>query len=436
MVDPSMQLRYRSKHVGLVGALLVIQTPLSSARAAPDAEAATSPPDVSSVEPIEELGTTETDNPASPNADDGPLNADEPLDADEPAPADERASSDKPEPPPEGEPAGASAAPEPAASTETSSATAPLKPPRLPRHRLIYNNLTGFRYNPLGLSNELSIGYRYQLINRDTILFRESFISAQAHTVVTPAYVGAGPRIEVQPAVVLNLSATYDYVRFFGAFGSLQSFPSANAQWHDDVISDLADKDLNYGAGGHQITLSALLQGKVKNVAIRDNPKLYWYDFDLRNGDRTYYNQTIDILVPGRGWAMTNDLDLLYLFDFGLTLGARYTVTQAFYRDEHFAPGEETTNINGPTHRVGPALIYSFYDRPDQRFNQPSLVVLAQWWAKHPYRTGREVSGAIPYFVVAFTFKGDIHPHPATWNPKSERRKKTRRPRRAHEGAR
>jgi len=424
-----MKQRYRSKHVGSVGALLfVVHLPLGSAKAAPaNAKAATSPPDVSSVDPPEEQGTPETESPESPD-DEGPLDADEPDPADDSAPSDEP--EPEPEPAPENESEGASAAPElSATTTDADSETAPAKPLQRPRHRLIYNHQLGLRYNPLGLSSELNIGYRYQLINKDTVLFRDSFIAAQAHTVVTPAYVGAGPRIDIQPAAVLNLSATYDYIGFFGAFGSLQSFPSANAEWHDDVISELADMDLNYGSGGHQITLSALLQGKVKNIAIRDNPKFYWYDFDLRNGDRTFYNQTIDMLVPGRGWAMTNDLDLLYLFDFGLTIGARYTVTQAFYRDEHFAPGEETTNINGPTHRVGPALIYSFYNRPEQRFNQPSLVLLAQWWAKHRYRTGQEVSRAIPYFVLAFTFKGNLLPNPRSWNPKSQRRKKKRRTR-------
>ena len=410
---------YRSKHTGFVGALLfVIHLPVAAEAAPADAKVATNPPELSSVG---------SEVPRS--------NYDGPLDAGAPATIDDAPPSTEPEKPSE------AAEPEPAATsgaetdtdtdtgTDTGTETTTAKPQKRPRHRLIYNHLLGLRYNPLGLSSELNIGYRYQLINKDTVLFRDSFIAAQAHTIVTPAFVGAGPRIDIQPAAVLNLSATYDYIGFFGAFGSLQSFPSANDEWHDDVISDLADMDLNYGAGGHQITLSALLQGKVKNVAIRDNPKFYWFDFNLREGDRTFYNQTIDMMVGDRGWAMTNDLDLLYLFDFGLTVGARYTVTQAFYRDEHFAPDEETTNLNGPTHRIGPALIYSFYNRPDQRFNQPSLVLLAQWWAKHRYRTGQEVSTAIPYFVLAFTFKGDLLPHPATWNPKSERRKKKRRAR-------
>jgi hypothetical protein len=414
-----MTQRYRSQFVGFVGALIfTVQLPLGSAKAAPpDDGAATNP---AADEPSADEPSADEATPS--NGYQGPI---EPIPSDSSGGPSEAAEAEPTpaEPTPDDPPA---TTPAPKSDKTDDEDTAPT-PSMRPRHSLIYNHTLGLRYNPLGLSSELNIGYRYQLINKDTVLFRDSFIAAQAHTVVTPAYVGAGPRLDIQPAAVLNLSATYDYIGFFGAFGSLQSFPSANAEWHEDVISDLADMDLNYGAGGHQITLSALLQGKFKSIAFRNNPKFYWYDFDLRNGDRTYYSQTIDMLVPDRGWAMTNDLDLLYLFDFGLTLGARYTVTHAFYRDEHFAPGEEKNNINGPTHRIGPAVIYTFFNRPDQRFNQPSLVLLAQWWAKHRYRTGQEVSGAIPYFVLAFTFKGTILPHPATWNPKSERKKKKRK---------
>ncbi|MCB9755146.1 MAG: hypothetical protein H6713_34850 [Myxococcales bacterium] len=299
-----------------------------------------------------------------------------------------------------------------------------------PRHRWIYNNLIGARYNPLGLINELTLGYRYQLVDKNSILFNESFIAVQAHAVLTPAYAGGGPKLDIQPAAVLNLSVAYDCIGYFGALGSLQSFPSATADWSDTRVKELANLGLNYGALTHTVTLSGLLQGKVKNVAVRDNVKFYWSDFVLREGDRVFYSQTLDMLLSDRGWATTNDLDVLYLFDFGLTLGARYTYTYAFYDEQHFAPGEEVVNVVGPTHRVGPAIIYTFSKRPDRRFDEPSLIILSQWWAKHPYRTGQDVHAAIPYFVVAFTFKGDLFPDPARWHAKTQPRERRRRSRR------
>ncbi len=413
MLTRSMAHLSRSPFIGLASALLLVAPPLGSAHAAAMSAAPATSTDSS--EPAPTDSAPEADGQVEPAPVEPAPVGPAPV---EPAPVDS-APTDSAEP-----------TPVPNEGIDDPMLTDASASPQLaarPRHRWIYNFLLGSRYNPVGLSADFTTGYRYQLIDKDTALFRESFLAAQIHTVVTPAYSGIGPRIQIQPAAVLNLSASYDYIGFYGAFGSLQSFPSATDEWTEKRIDDLQEEGTNYGAGGHQVTLSALLQAKVKGVAIRDNLKGIYYDFDLRNGDRVFYNQTIDMMVPDRGWAITNDLDLLYVFDFGLTLGARYSLTHAFYRPEHFAPDEAATNPNSPTHRVGPAIIYTFFKRPDQRFDQPSLIVLAQWWAKHRYRTGQEISGAIPYFVLAFSFKGDLLPHPSTWNAKSERRKKKNR---------
>lgn len=307
---------------------------------------------------------------------------------------------------------------------------APRVPMRRPRHRIIYSNLSAVRYNPLGLVNEFTAGYRYQLINKRSLLFNESFVAAQLHTYVSPAYMRIGPKIDIQPLALLNLSATYDFTGYLGTFGLMQSFQSPTDDWSDTELERRDDSgdpaQDNYTTTGHFVTLSALLQAKVGRVAVRDNLKAYWSSYDLRAGDTVSYDQTLDITIPNRGWAMTNDLDLLYLFDFGLTLGARYTLTQAFYQPRHFQAAEPISRPNGPTHRVGPAMLYTFFDRPHQRFNKPTLIVLMQWWAAHRYRTGEDVSVGIPYFVLGFRFEGDIYPDPATWNHKKERKRRRR----------
>ena len=82
----------------------------------------------------------------------------------------------------------------------------------MPRHRIVYRNLIAARANPVGFVDDITVGYRYQLVARDTELFRDSFLLAGAHAFVTPAFVRLGPTVEVQPAAVLNLSATYDVV--------------------------------------------------------------------------------------------------------------------------------------------------------------------------------------------------------------------------------
>ncbi|MCH9688471.1 MAG: hypothetical protein K0V04_43980 [Deltaproteobacteria bacterium] len=300
-----------------------------------------------------------------------------------------------------------------------------------PRHRWIYSNLTALRYNPLGLVNEFTTGYRYQFIDKNSALFRDSFIAAQLHTYITPAYGRIGPKLDFQPLAILNLSATYDYTGYFGSFGLFQSFNSPTADWSDSELQrrdDANDPAIeNYSTTGHWVTLSMLLQAKVKNFAVRDNLKFYWADFDLRDGDTVYYHQTLDIPQPDRGWTLTNDADLLYLFDFGLKVGVRYTLTHAFYQPRHFQASEPVSRPNGPTHRIGPAVLYTFFDRPDLRFNKPTLIVLSQWWARHRFRTGQDVSAGVPYLVIGFRFEGDLLPNPNTWNKKTEPKRKRRR---------
>ncbi len=323
--------------------------------------------------------------------------------------------------------------PEIVAAPVQTSVVDPTPPPRMhrPRHRIIYSNLSAIRYNPLGLVNEFTGGYRYQLIDKRSKLFNESFVAAQVHTFLSPAYARIGPKIDIQPLALLNLSATYDFTGYFGSFGLMQSYRSPTDDWSDTEIErrdDSGDPAIdNYRTWGHFVTLSALLQAKVGRIAVRDNLKAYWADYDLRAGDTVSYDQTLDIPLPNRGWTLTNDLDVLYLFDFGLTVGARHTLTQAFYQERHFQPAEPISRPNGPTHRVGPALLYTFFDRPHQRFNKPTLILLMQWWAAHRYRTGQDVSVAVPYLVLGFRFEGDIYPDPATWHRKTEKKRKRRK---------
>ena len=45
---------------------------------------------------------------------------------------------------------------------------------------------------------------------------------------------------------------------------------------------------------------------------------------------------------------------------------------------------------------------------PGVFFNNPTAILIVNWWLEHPYRTGQEVSQAVPYIVLGFAFNGDI----------------------------
>jgi hypothetical protein len=125
---------------------------------------------------------------------------------------------------------------------------------------------------------------------------------------------------------------------------------------------------------------------------------------DLNGEDRVFWDATLDLLFPDAGWVVTNDADLLFITDIDLIVGLRYTLTHAIYREEHLAGAK---NINTPHHRVGPALIYTFFDDgPGTLWNKPSLILLTQWWLQHRYRT--DDKPALPYIVLAFQQEGDF----------------------------
>jgi len=346
--------------------------------------------------PAGDPSVAEQDVPAEPGTEENPQPAAEGA---EPEP--------EPEPEPESEPE-----PEP----ELSSAMDALEPAPLsllaPKHRLVYKNLFALRYNPLGLVNENAMGWAMRLYEKRGALFEPAYLGVKLHTFVSPAYSRVGPQVEFSPLAILNLTATYDFIGYYGTFNQMQSFGTPAANYSDTQLEANDEDGASYPTYGSMVTLSALLQAKAGPIAVRDNLKGYYTDFKLRDGGNVFYDQTLDILVPDGGWSLTNDLDLLYLFKFGLKVGGRYTLTQAFYKDRHFQSGEPITKPNGPTHRIGPAVLYTIYDKPERRFNKPTIILLSQWWARHRYRTGADVNGAVPYVVLGFLFEGDLLPHP------------------------
>jgi hypothetical protein len=340
--------------------------------------------------------------------------------ADEPAPREDPDAAVEPDPPAE---------PEAEAEAEADDAEAgaklrlgasdpeglPTRESWLPRHSLIYRNFFAGRINPLGLVNELTLGYRAQLVARDTPLWRESYALVAAHGYLTPAFARIGPLLELQPLAVLNLGVGYDFVGAFGNLSQLTSLPSATDAWGPDELTRSTKAGLNYSTTGHLVTISGLLQGRVKNIALRSATRALWGDMRLRDGDRVYYDQAFDIPMPDRGWTIINETDLIYMFDEGkargLRIAIRHSVTQALYRRRHFDPVEPVSTPNGPTLRLGPAAGYVFFDRPGARFNRPMVFVLSQWWLRHRYRTGEQKHVAVPYFAIGLQFDGEIWPY-------------------------
>lgn len=283
-----------------------------------------------------------------------------------------------------------------------------------PLHRINSTHSVVARANPVGLAYFGRLSYQLRLFESDSPVLKDNFIGVGVAPAVTPAYARIGALVEVQPLTVLQLWATYEVVSYYGSLQFFQSFPGVTSAHDDSTLNDLADLPDDddrrpYGTTGTQLTLGSRLQAKVGPVAARNLTRLSYADFDLRSGDTTFYDPTFDLLVPDEAWFLVNDLDVLWVTELGLTVGARWTMTHGFYETRHYAGADPGNNPNTPHHRLGPLVAYTFWD--DQglsKFDKPTVLLIVNWWLEHRYRTGADVSQGVPYVLLGFTFTGDL----------------------------
>lgn len=279
-----------------------------------------------------------------------------------------------------------------------------------PQHRVAYRSLSIFRLNPIGLIEDARVSYRFRLYESQSRVFRDNFFAIGVAPAASPAFGRIGPVVELQPASFINLWAQYEVLAYFGGFNFLQSFPTAAADYRDTVLRERSalpagDPLKNYSTTGTQLTLGANLQFKVGPVIARSQFRLVRPDYNLREGDRVFYDIFYDVLAPDRGFFFTNDADILYQRG-QLTLGVRWTVTRALYRVRHLDRGEQ-----GPAalHRAGPLVAYQLTSDPKAQ-HVLTILTVVNWWLRHPYRTGADTSQAVPYFLVGLAVTGDLLP--------------------------
>jgi hypothetical protein len=276
----------------------------------------------------------------------------------------------------------------------------------IPRHRLVYDCITGAQVNPLGIQTTLDTGYRYRLFASRKLLWRDTFVGANVRVGANPAYTRIGGAVELQPMAALMLRARYENRGYFGSANMLQSFATPYAEHSDEDNADGAAAGKAYAGSGHEFTLTALLRAKVGPVALLDELNMHYFHMSLRQGDRLFYDAFFDVLAPDRGWVLVNHLNLVYLTTWGWTFGLRYSVVHALYPDAWLDPARGG-NPNTPNHKLGPLVGYTFKSKSPY-FKQPTVIVSLNWWLRSRYRTGEHVHQAVPYGLAALLFKGDI----------------------------
>jgi len=285
----------------------------------------------------------------------------------------------------------------------TAQAAEPDEPPPVPpRHRLFYTNLFGGRVNPLGLTDDVELHYRLRLFEPDGLVLDDTHLSVGPALGINPAGGQVGGVVRFKPLAVLELSAMYQWVGYFGTFGLVQSFDDTSVDYSDTAINVGEDAGNNYPTTSSLLTLSALVQAKVGPIAARSSFSAVRHDINTRDGQPFWFDTTLDVLAPRQGWVLVNDVDVLYVHDLGFAVGPRWTWTDALLGTNDAA--------DRAIHKLGLMGAVQFFDKPGAAFNAPTVVAMVQWHVQHNYRTGADVHPAIPYVAVAFLFEGDIIP--------------------------
>ena len=292
-----------------------------------------------------------------------------------------------------------------------------MTPTTIPEDRLVLNDLSIFRYNPLGLETQIRFGWQHKLYEAEASpARRDNFVFAGTFARLSPAAARVAAMVEVQPMTVLNLRFTAEFLHYYGNYTFIQSRPSASADLSETSMKANAKGDLgNYPASGFHASFEPLLQLKVGPIVARSRAFLGWFDMQLQRGDRVWYEATLDTAVPGKGLMFANDLDLLYQLKLGtatLNMGSRYTVVAPLYSAEQILPTESLGSLRNDHQRLGAIIAYTLYDDGYTAFNKPTIVLISSWYLQHRYRMGQDVSGKLPYVVLGFAFQSDFWPKP------------------------
>jgi hypothetical protein len=350
--------------------------------------------------------------PASSPAPDPATDAVAPLAPDAPPPPVPVAA-----PVPASEPATTTTAPSPSPAPDPSAI-----PPLPSSWRLTLSDLTLLRVNPLGLETRARFGLQKRLYAPEGKLGANNFMFFGLYSKLNPAaaYVAAGA--ELQPAAIFNLRAAFGVQKYFKTLGFLQSFSSPNANYSDETLGD--NEDSAQAASLLQGSLYPTLQLRFGPIAVRAAAQLDYWSLDVRDGDTSAYEITLDTLIPDDGWTLATDTDVLYLGIPKLAIGLRHSWVHPFYADSAFPTETDRDLYDGDNahQRLGLFAAYTFHDRGPTRFNKPTLIFIASWYLQHRYRTGEPdtlpiggraddyVSRAFPYLLLGFAFESDFLP--------------------------
>jgi hypothetical protein len=302
----------------------------------------------------------------------------------------------------------------------------PPSPPDGPR--LVFSDLTILRVNPLGLETRMRFGVQKKLYRSSQKITENNFAFVGAFPKLNPASAQLSLGGEIQPASIFNLRVFGEVQQFYGTFGYLQSFPSANANYSDATLAFNKDHPTPATEPTSSLmkhfSVQPMIQLKAGKIAARMLGMIDYWSYNVRPGGVTVYEPTLDTLLPRNGWTLATDLDLLYVAGTGLAAGLRHSWVHPFYRSTHFQGAADEAAYDGANahQRLGFFGAYTFRDDGPSRFNKPTAILIVSWYLQHKYRAGEPSlipvggtsedyrSRAFPYVLAGFAFESDFLP--------------------------
>lgn len=289
--------------------------------------------------------------------------------------------------------------------------------------RLMLSDLTLFRLNPIGLETRMRIGFQKRLYKSTEKAKENNFMFIGAFPKLNPASGQISFGGEIQPLSIFNVRTYYELQQFFGTFGFLQSFTSANAANFSDTnlaaLADTAGTEPESKLVQH-FSVQPQLMLKFGPIVVRSLLQLDYWNFNTKN--KLIYEPTFDTLLPRKGWSMQTDTDVLYVPGSGLALGLRHTYSRPFYRAEHFDDAADQRAYDGQNahQRIGLFAAYTFKDNGPSTFTKPTVLMVVSFYLQHKYRAGQPDmldpghttedyrSRAFPYLLLGFAFESDL----------------------------
>jgi hypothetical protein len=169
----------------------------------------------------------------------------------------------------------------------------------------VWNRLAG-TLNPRGANDEFRVEARAPLpwTRGDDPLRAGTYAGAGGDIEVSPAYLRIGPRLSLSPLAIFEISAHARVLQYFGAFGTILSFPSKDAPYDERAREARADEVV--AATGLDLDVRPELRVRLGRFVAANSWEFHY--LAVRADGPFVYEPYFDLLVARRGVVFSSDI--------------------------------------------------------------------------------------------------------------------------------